>query len=236
MPSVLPSQRWQSDGNRYTLVNTVAATEEPVSVDEMKVHLRIDADDSFDDELIATAIQSARIEAENETLRTLVTSTWRFSMDRFPAAVDTGPWSVGFEVAPGRIRQVPGYSRNSGEFTLPLSPVQSVTSFSYLDNTGAAQAIAPTGYEIDLAGYPATITPAFGTGWPSIRAGRAGVIVEIVAGYGAAVDVPALFKSWIKLRVATMYRHRESVITFRGTIQELEFVDRLLDPFRIIEF
>ncbi|NDE55215.1 MAG: phage gp6-like head-tail connector protein, partial [Actinobacteria bacterium] len=40
--------------------------------------------------------------------------------------------------------------------------------------------------------------------------------------------------SWIKLRVGSLYAHREEVALLnRGSIESLPFVDGLLDPFRM---
>ena len=54
------------------------------------------------------------------------------------------------------------------------------------------------------------------------------------AGYGAASAVPEGIKSWIKLRVGSLYAHREEIALLnRGSIESLPFVDGLLDPFRM---
>jgi hypothetical protein len=46
--------------------------------------------------------------------------------------------------------------------------------------------------------------------------------------------VPEGLKSWIKLRVGSLYAHREEIaLLSRGSIESLPFVDGLLDPFRM---
>jgi len=89
-------------------------------------------------------------------------------------------------------------------------------------------------YTVDAACEPARITPVFGQIWPPTlpQIGSVGVIFD--AGYGAASDVPAGIKSWIKLRVGSLYSHREEMATLsRGRIDPLPFVDGLLDGYRV---
>jgi hypothetical protein len=60
------------------------------------------------------------------------------------------------------------------------------------------------------------------------------VIVTFDAGYGPSLSVPEGLKSWIKLRVGSLYGHREEVAMLsRGRIDSLSFVDGLLDGYRV---
>ena len=46
--------------------------------------------------------------------------------------------------------------------------------------------------------------------------------------------VPEGIKSWIKLRVGSLYTHREEMaVLSRGRIDPLPFVQGLLDPYRV---
>jgi len=99
---------------------------------------------------------------------------------------------------------------------------------------GALQTMPASTYTVDAACEPARITPVFGQIWPPTlpQIGSVGVIFD--AGYGAASDVPAGIKSWIKLRVGSLYSHREEMATLsRGRIDPLPFVDGLLDGYRV---
>lgn len=240
-----PAQRWQDAANRYTLVNTIAPAVEPVTLAEAKLHLREDGDEN--DALISELITAARESAENICRRAFVTSTWLYSIDRFNPSYgglgmpygSGGAWAGDFGylgAAPPIFSSPSTYMRVGGEIELPLPDVQSVLSIVYLDTNGAQQTIVPTGYEVDITGYPATIVPAYGTAWPNIRPGRYGVQIAFVAGFGGANAVPASIKAWIKLMIGTMYENRESLAMFRGTIQDLGFADRLLDRYRIMGF
>lgn len=49
-------------------------------------------------------------------------------------------------------------------------------------------------------------------------------------------DIPAGIMSWMKLRIGTLYQHREEYFTTEkaGKVLPLPFVDRLLDPYKVI--
>jgi hypothetical protein len=89
-------------------------------------------------------------------------------------------------------------------------------------------------YVLDAACEPARLTPAFGKTWPSTLPQMGAVSVTFDAGYGTASAVPEGLKSWIKLRVGSLYGHREEMsVLSRGRIDPLPFVDGLLDGFKV---
>ena len=58
--------------------------------------------------------------------------------------------------------------------------------------------------------------------------------VTFDAGYGDATRVPEGIKSWIKLRVGSLYAHREEVaVVSRGRVELLPFIDGLLDSYKV---
>jgi uncharacterized phiE125 gp8 family phage protein len=196
------------------------SSEEPVSLWEAKLHLRVDFDE--DDTLIASLITAARQAAETLTGRQFVTARWKMVLDSFP-----GPSLMG--VPAGQSFSLPGHA-----VLLPKCPVQSVIAINYMDMGGALQTMPASSYTADAACEPARVTPVFGQIWPPTlpQIGSVGVIFD--AGYGAASDVPAGIKSWIKLRVGSLYSHREEMATLsRGRIDPLPFVDGLLDGYRV---
>jgi uncharacterized phiE125 gp8 family phage protein len=196
------------------------SSEEPVSLWEVKLHLRVDFDE--DDTLIASLITAARQAAETLTGRQFVTARWKMVLDSFP-----GPSLMG--VPAGQSFSLPGHA-----VLLPKCPVQSVIAINYLDMGGALQTMPASSYTVDAACEPARITPVFGQIWPPTLPQIGSVSVIFDAGYGAASDVPAGIKSWIKLRVGSLYSHREEMATLsRGRIDPLPFVDGLLDGYRV---
>jgi uncharacterized phiE125 gp8 family phage protein len=193
---------------------------EPVSLEEAKLHLRVDFDD--DDALIQMLISSARQAAETITNRQLMTARWKLVMDSFP-----GPSLMG--VPAGQPFTLPGHA-----ILIPKSPVLSVVAINYLDMNSVQQTMPAANYTVDAACEPARITPIFGQIWPIPLPQIGSVSVTFDAGYGDASAVPQGIKSWIKLRVASLYTYREEVVApSRGRIETLQFVDGLLDPYKV---
>ena len=193
---------------------------EPVSLAEAKLHLRVDFDE--DDALIQALISAARQAAEMLTQRQLVTARWRMVLDSFP-----GPSLMG--VPAGQTFTLPGHA-----ILLTKSPVTSVVEIRYLDMAGVSQVMPSAHYTVDKACEPARITPVFGQIWPVALPQIGAVSVTFDAGYGSAADVPEGLKSWIKLRLGSLYAHREEVASMaRGRIDPLPFVDGLLDPYKV---
>ena len=193
---------------------------EPVSLQEAKAHLRVDFDD--DDGLIQALIAAARQAAETITNRQLMSARWKLVMDSFP-----GPSLMG--VPTGQPFSLPGHA-----ILIHKSPVLNVVSINYLDMAGVLQSMPASNYTVDAACEPARITPVFGQIWPIALPQIGAVSVTFDAGYGAAASVPEGIKSWIKLRVGSLYAHREEVAALsRGRIEPLPFVDGLLDPFKV---
>ena len=193
---------------------------EPVSLQEAKAHLRVDFDD--DDGLIQALNAAARQAAETITNRQLMSARWKLVMDSFP-----GPSLMG--VPAGQPFSLPGHA-----ILIQKSPVLNVVSINYLDMAGVLQSMPASNYTVDTACEPARITPVFSQIWPIALPQIGAISVTFDAGYGTAVSVPEGIKSWIKLRVGSLYAHREEVAALsRGRIEPLPFVDGLLDPFKV---
>ena len=193
---------------------------EPVSLAEAKQHLRVDGGD--DDLLIGSLITAARQAAETKTGRQLITARWKLVLDAFP-----GPSLM--QSATGASFSLPGHA-----ILLAKCPVQSAVSIEYLDMNGTTQVMPASDYVLDAACEPARLTPAFGKTWPPTLPQMGAVSVTFDAGYGTASAVPEGLKSWIKLRVGSLYGHREEMsVLSRGRIDPLPFVDGLLDGFKV---
>ena len=151
-----------------------------------------------------------------------MTARWRLVLDAFP-----GPLLM--------------YAGSGSSFSLPAHaillakcPVQSVVSVEYLDMNGTTQVLPASDYVLDAACEPARLSPVFGKTWPPTLPQIGAVTVTFDAGYGSASEVPEGLKSWIKLRVGSLYGHREEMaVLSRGRIDPLPFVDGLLDGFKV---
>jgi uncharacterized phiE125 gp8 family phage protein len=197
------------------------AAEEPVSLAEAKHHLRVES--AEDDALIGSLISAARQAAETLTGRQFVTARWKLVLDGFP-----GPSLMG--VPAGLPFSLPAHA-----ILLPKCPVQSVFAIRYLDMAGTTQTMPRADYTADTACEPARVTPVFGSAWPVSLPQIGAVQLVFAAGYGDAASVPEGIKSWIKLRVGSLYAHREEVaLLASGKIEPLSFIDGLLDPYKVI--
>lgn len=200
---------------------------EPIDLVTAKQHLRVDADLTGDDTLILAYITAAREYAEHEAGRTFVSSQWQLVMDAFPGGVGglipsgvmTTPWSL-----PAQAVQ------------LERGPLISVGSITYTAMDGTTATMPPADYAVDLTGPIPRITPGFGKVWPIPLPQIGAVRITYTAGYGTtAAEVPACVKAWMLTRIASLYEHRGEVMAERGiTVQPLPWVDRLLDPIRVV--
>lgn len=201
------------------VVDATTGIAEPVSLAEVKLHLRVDIPD--DDALILALISSARQMAEMLTNRQLLTATWNQVLDAFP-----GPSLMG--VPAGTPYSIPAHA-----ILIPKGPVQSVSSITYLDMNSNLITMPPQDYVVTSTDDLTRITPVFGKIWQPTLPQIGAVSVQFVAGYGDSILVPAGIKHWIKLRVDSLYNQRGEVAFARGRMDKLPYVDALLDPYRI---
>ena len=197
------------------LVQTIPPAVEPITLEEAKLHLRVDIDD--DDALITALIVAARQFAESLTGRSFVTQTWQLTLDYFPICLQLERGvvqtinSMTYRDMSGAIQTVP--------FSAPASGIQ-----RSVDGNIVA----------DLTGVPARITPAFGRIWPIPMPEIGAVTVNYTAGYGDDTAVPQGIKQWMLLRIGSMYAFREEIVAERSIkVDAMPFFDLLLDPFRV---
>lgn len=137
--------------NRLTCVTPAAAV---LSLDEAKDHLRVDHSDHDDQIRALIAAAQAAITGPKGTGYAIASSTWRLSLDAFPA-----------------------------EIRIPLEPVTAVTEVRYVDTDGAQQTLtAGDDYLVDYDKSPCRITPAYGKCFPPTRQQPGAVKVLFRAG------------------------------------------------------
>ena len=98
---------------------------------------------------------------------------------------------------------------------LPVAPVQSVTSVTYLDINGASQTLDTALYVVTGIGtLSAAVELLPGESWPALLDHPAAITCTLVAGYADAIP-PAVAQS-ILLLVGDFYAFREDTIAERG--------------------
>lgn len=177
----------------------------PVSLEEVKAHLRVDSAD--EDALIAKYLGAAVKALDGKAgglFHCLAVQTWEQSFDlAFPSRI-----------------------------VLPLGPVSSVTSIVYVDSDGASQTLAADAYEFYPAdgGDDAFVLPSWGTLWPVTRACPRAVTVRYQAGY---TTLPEDLRIALLLTVGDSYKNRES--TSRVDLATNRAVESFLRPYRRVK-
>lgn len=187
-----------------------APTTEPVSLAEAKLHLRVDG--TADDALITALITAARLAVENFSRRALITQAWILSMDRFPGA---------------------------DAILLPRPPLQNGTGtaveITYKLADGTEQTYSAANYVVDTVSEPGRIRLVSTATWPGDELyPLSAVTISFTAGYGAAEDVPQIYKQAMLLLIGHWYENREQVTTTGAVPQEIPMgVEYLLWPERV---
>lgn len=198
-----------------TLTVVTPPASEPVLLADAKDHLRVD--DVNSDAQIATLIQVAREEVESFLGRALMPQTLRLNLDCFPGLL----WGT-------RMRMVGACQ----QIELPMPPLASVSSITYVDTDGATQTLDPSLYIVDANSEPARIRPSYGNEWPATREQINAVAITYTAGYANATAVPAAIKQAILLIIGENFINREAGSPGRAW----DTVDRLLWKHRIVRF
>jgi len=192
-----------------TLSLVTAPGIEPISLQEAKDHLRVThaVEDALIDQLIVAARQ--HIDGRDGWLgRQLITAIWDLTLDRFPAA---------------------------DYISLPLPPVQSITSITYIDDNGTQQTLSSAKYVLSAGKHwRPRADLAYDEIWPTTRDQPGAVTVRIVCGYGSnPADVPASITAALKIMIGDLYENRQSVVIGQSVAEIPRAADALLAPYRV---
>jgi uncharacterized phiE125 gp8 family phage protein len=182
---------------------TVAATTEPVSLEDAKDHLRVF--NTKQDTLIQRQIRLARFYAEAVSGKQFINATWILYLDRFPAIIRP---------------PLP-----------PLSSV--TTLKYYDTGNSLTTLTENTDFTVDSKSEPARIEPEYNLSWPSTRDRFNAIELTYVAGYGTeGSDVPESYIQAMMLLLANWYEVREPIIVGAVGTEVAKSVNDLLllDP------
>ncbi len=156
-----------------------------------------------EDDLVRTLINAARLLVEAASGRLLIHQTWRLVLDRWP---------------------------EQGEIRLPLAPVMQVVAARVFNAAGIPQVLTPSALEL-VAGTDPPLLVTTTAMLPPSRA-RAGIEIDLLAGYGAAAtSVPQALRQAILMLVARWFELRGDVAS-RGDARLPADVLALVAPFR----
>ena len=167
----------------WSLTETVAPAEEPVTTAEAKLHLRVDHGD--EDAYIDTLVATARQQIEAITRRALVNTTFELKLDAFPT-----------EIRPPRS---------------PLSSVSSIT-YVDTDGATQTLSVSVYSVDTDTEPGRISLAfeqswPDIR------EQNNAVVITFVAGYGSAATDVPAALRETVKLLLAHYYEFRQPVIS-----------------------
>ncbi len=186
------------------LVLTSGPAEEPLSLADVKAHLRIDG--TAEDVLLASLLLTSRLHIEAALDIALITQSWMMVLDRWP----------------------PG-----AELDIPMSPLQAITAVRVTSSAGTIN-IPSTSYVIDIASRPPRLVWNAGwRPDPGVKAGGIEIEFTAGFGATGA-SVPAPLKHAILLLTAHWYEHRDPVEIGSAAARIPDAVSDLIHPFRKI--
>jgi uncharacterized phiE125 gp8 family phage protein len=156
---------------------------EPVSLAEVKEHLRVD--DPEEEPLIVALITTARLTIEHLAGLALISQRWAVLLDSWPEAP---------------------------AIELPVAPVASIDALRVYDEEGSASLVAPEQYFADLASRPARLMRSDTSAWPAPGRVANGIEIELTAGFGALPnDVPETLRWAVLMLVGHWFENRAAV-------------------------
>lgn len=187
---------------------------EPITLAELKLHLRLDSG-TVEDVLLTSIIQAARERVEDITRRALLTQTWELYLREFPC---------------------------KDHIDLPFGNLQSVNSFKYTDSANVVHTLtANVDYIVELNGEGiGRIVLPYNGSFPSATLNTSNpVAIEFDCGWESATDIPSKIRAAIKLICGDLYENRESnVLKISGgeAFAENRTVNLLLASARLHNF
>jgi uncharacterized phiE125 gp8 family phage protein len=183
-------------------------TIEPVALNDLKLHLRIDVDAVDEDEYLEGLIMATRGHVEDVTGRKLLTQTWDYFLDEWPRA---------------------------NFIKLPFGNLQTVTSIKWKNSAGTETTLTvTTDYIVETNGeglgrivLPYAVTWPSGTLYPSNP-----ITIRFVCGWTAAASIPFKITAAIKLLAADLYEQRGEPVVGQ-TVVENKVAERLLASARL---
>lgn len=199
----------------YTISVITEPASEPVSVAQLKLHLRLN-NGTDEDDLLSSYISAARITFERMTGLAIKPQTVRQYLQRWPDSLPHDlAWQYGYDYwSAGQpyyqtVAQTAGFGGWPDRIVLMRQPVTSIVAFKYYDTDGQLQTVSS--YSSDLASNPPSV---WTTNRPTLwQQGTPVAYVEYATGYAT---VPAPITAAIRLLAAHWYEFRSPVLS--GTI------------------
>jgi len=166
----------------WTIKRTSSPSELPVSLAEVKKHLRLSVSDTTHDDNLALLLTAATEKLEQDIDRQILTASYQQTQFCWNESDDP-----------------------RAEVKLFKRAVTAVTSVKRIDESGSELALDPADYIFDAA--RGSLFPTGDSGWPSLKENVPNAVtIDFTAGYGVdAGCVPRLFKAAILLTVGKWF-------------------------------
>lgn len=128
---------------------------EPVSLERAKRHLRIEVEDTENDDLLRSYLRAVRQWCEYYSGRAFL---WQHISANIDSLVD-------------------------GTIILPRPPLIAISSIAYIDQAGATQTVDSSLYNADVSSVPGRIVRAYNQDWPDVRGHHHDVTISYIAGH-----------------------------------------------------
>jgi len=183
-----------------------SATGEPISLREVKEHLRLEVGETAEDDVLNGLISAARDRVESITNRKLMPQTWDYRLDDWP---------------------------DEDYVEMPYTPLRTIgsTAVTYKNSTAATTKLSSTAWEVDAISEPGRLCLRYNEDWPTATLWNVNPIsIRFGCGYSTATAVPETFKLAIKLLVDEWYNNRGAME------ETPTAVNALLRPYRVWKF
>lgn len=155
---------------------------------------------SEEDSYIQSLADAAIAQIENDTQRRILGANVSLKLAEFPAVIE-----------------------------LPLTPVSSVDSITYIDLDGNQQTL--TGYYLDDSRLKAVVKPLYGQAFPAVKPGYESITVNYTVGDFESMPTP--IKQAALLLIGHWFANREAVVTGTITAELPMAYDALIQPYRV---
>ena len=199
-------------------VVVTSATGEPITLEDVKNHLRLELGETDEDDLLNGLIVSARQQVEALTGRKLMPQTWKVYFDSWPEG------------------------NKYDHFDIPYPPLRSIpsTGLVYTSSTSGSTTLSSTAWASDIVSEPGRLVLDYNDDWPTETLHNNNPIaIEFQCGYSTTNNIPETLKLAMKLIIGHGYENRENVtVTPSGmNMQETPWaVKTLLAPYRMFTF
>lgn len=176
-----------------------------VKLSFVKEYLRIDT--TNEDSFLKTLIKAATTSVEEHLERSLLTTSWKYTLDNFTKRFDSRRESYNTE---GVVESTRNEVYNEVNFIyLPMGKVQSITNLITYNDGNVATTFLSSRYYLDSVNDKSRLVLNDQETWPTDLRLNSAIEINYVSGFGdSSNDVPEDIKLAITMIISNMYENR----------------------------